>query len=91
MSLPQILQHLNNQTSPSMQPDMLAGIKNTISVVKSIGSPEKVMEMLLQNQNPALAKAMDYIKQNGGDAESACKKLLQENGIDPAEVMKLIK
>lgn len=62
-----------------------------ISTVKSIGDPEKVMEMLLQNKSPALAKAMDYIKQNGGDPEAACMKLLQENGIDPAEVKNLIK
>lgn len=57
--------------------------------MKAIGNPTELTNMLLQNKNPALAKAMEYIKQNGGDPETACMKLLRENGIDPAEVQKL--
>lgn len=73
-----------------MQPN-LDGIKQTISAMQSIGDPAKITEMLLARKNPALAKAMEYIKQNGGDPKTACEKILQENGIDPAEVMNLIK
>ena len=91
MILPPILQQLGSQQIQNPQPNMIGSIKNAIDTVKSIGDPSKIMEMLLQNKNPAIAKAMDYIKQNGGDAETACKKLLQENGIDPAEVMTFIK
>lgn len=57
--------------------------------MKAIGNPTELTNMLLQNKNPALAKAVEYVKQNGGNAEEACMKLLRENGIDPAEVKKL--
>lgn len=74
-----------------MRPNMLANIKQTITAMQSVGDVSKLTEMLLQNKNPALAKAMEYVKQNGGDPETACMKLLQDNGIDPAEVKNLIK
>lgn len=36
-------------------------------------------------------KALDYVKQNGGDPKAAFEKLAAEQGIDPAEIEKMIK
>lgn len=48
-------------------------------------------QRLIENKNPALAKAYAYVNENGGDPTAALNKLLQENGIDPAEVANLLK
>lgn len=93
--LPPILQQLQGQSkmTPSMQPatnnSPLAQIKQMTNAMKAIGNPNELATMLLQNKNPALAQAFQYVKDNGGNAETACMKLLQENGIDLAEVKKL--
>ena len=46
--------------------------------------------MLMQQRNPGMAQAMDYIKQHGGDAKAAFEALAKERGLDPAEIAKQV-
>jgi len=48
------------------------------------------MQMLMQQRNPGMAQAIDYIKQHGNDPRAAFEALARERGLDPAEIAKQI-
>lgn len=59
-------------------------------MMKSAGNPNAMMQQVLSN-NPQYAKAMDLIKQSNGDARAAFYKLAEQAGVDPNEILSMIK
>ena len=57
-----------------------------IRQIKAIGNPQ----MMIQ-QMPQYKQAMDYINQNGGDAQAAFYKMAKEMGEDPDEISKMLR
>ena len=57
-----------------------------IQQIKAIGNPQ----MMIQ-QMPQYKQAMDYINQNGGDAQAAFYKMAKEMGVDPDEISKMLR
>lgn len=53
-----------------------------IGALKSAGNPQALMQQLLQQNNPQLAQALEYVRQHGGDPRAACEALAAEKGID---------
>ena len=53
-----------------------------VGAMKSMTNPQAMLNSMIQQNNPALSQAMDYIKQHGGDAKAACEALAQEKGIN---------
>ena len=51
-----------------------------IGMIRSASNPQAMLSQMIQQQNPAMAQALDYIKQNGGDPKAACEKLASEKG-----------
>ncbi len=50
--------------------------------------------LFLQNnllQNPQLQSAMNYIKTHGGNAEQAFYTLAKEYGVNPSEILNMLK
>ena len=86
---PQILQMLAGTSSPQAGP--LAQIKQMIGALRSTANPQAILQQMIQQKNPALAQAVDYIRRAGGDPRAAFRKLAAEKGIDPGEVEALMK
>ena len=80
---PTILQMLNGQN--------LGQIKQAISMFRSLSNPQTAMQQLIQQRNPQMLQAIEYVKQHGGNPQQAFRALAQERGIDPAEIESLIK
>lgn len=76
---PQILQLLNR--NPNIEQ-----IRQVVAKFKSLNNPQAAMQQLLQQNNPQLAQALDYIKQHGGDPKAAFEQLAKERGINPADL-----
>ena len=53
-----------------------------ISTLKSAGNPQALMQQMMQQRSPQLAQTLDYIKQHGGNAKTACEALAAEKGIN---------
>ena len=53
-----------------------------VGAMKSMTNPQAMLNSMIQQNNPALSQAMDYIKQHGGDAKAACEALAKEKGIN---------
>lgn len=65
-------------------------IKNMMNLVKSAGNPQMMIQQIMM-QNPQMKQAMDYINQNGGNAKDAFYKLANENGVDPEDIINMLK
>ena len=77
--------------SPSEAP--LAGIqqiKNMMQMLSGNNNPQAMLQMLAA-QNPQLRQVLDYVQQSGGDPKEAFYKLAQERGIDPNQIINMLK
>ena len=66
-------------------------IKDFVSRLKGMSNPESMLQNMIAQRNPAMAKAIQYVNDCGGDAKAAFQKLAQEKGIDPAEIESLMR
>ena len=82
MSMPQILQMLSGQSTPLSQNPQLGQLRQMISTLKNAGNPQALMQQMMQQNNPAMAKAMEYIQQHGNDPKAACEALAKEKGVN---------
>ena len=57
-----------------------------IQTLKAMGNPQ----MMIQ-QMPQYKQVMDYVNANGGDAKSAFYAKANEMGIDPDELLKVLR
>ena len=82
--IPQILQQLNGGLKVPPQ------IRQLIGMIKSSGNPQAMLMQMMQN-NPNMKQAMEIVQQYGGDAEKAFYALAEQKGIDPQEILNLLK
>ena len=84
-----ILKALSAQNSA--QTMGIGQIKDFVSRLKGMSNPESMLQNMIAQRNPAMAKAIQYVNDCGGDAKAAFQKLAQEKGIDPAEIESLMR
>ena len=82
MSLPAILRQLNA--------GKLNQIKAMMQMVNGSGNPQAMLAQLSQT-NPNVKKVMDIVQQYGGDPNKAFYALAEQNGINPQEILDLLK
>ena len=82
--LPQILQQLGGGIKISPQ------VKQMIGMIKASGNPQLMLNQIMQT-SPQLRHVMEIIQQYGGDANKAFQDIAQKNGINPQEILDLLK
>ena len=82
--IPQILQQLNGGLRIPPQ------IRQMIGMLKSSGNQQALLMQMMQN-NPNVKQAMEIVQQYGGDAEKAFYALAEQKGINPQEILDLLK
>ena len=82
--IPQILRQLGGGLSIPPQ------VRQMISLVKSSGNPQAILNQLVQT-NPNMKQVMEIVQQYGGDANKAFYDLAEKNGINPQEILDLLK
>lgn len=85
MSLPPILQQLQGSNTGN-----LGQIKNMLNMVRNAGNPQAVLNQMIQN-NPQMKSVMDLVKQAGGDPKKAFYDLAQQRGVDPNQILDMLK
>ena len=58
--------------------------------VKSASNPNMMLQQMAQT-NPTVQQAMNYVNQNGGNAQQAFYQLAQQMGVDPMTVLNQLK
>ena len=84
--IPPILQQLGK--SNMMQ--MLQPVKRMMDMVRSAQNPQLMLNQLA-SKNPLLKQAMDLTQQYGGDSMKALAETAKQMGIDPNEIMNMMK
>ena len=84
MALPGILQQLA-KSSP-----MMGQIKNMMNMVSGAQDPGAMISRMMNN-NPQMKQVMDVISAAGGDPRRAFYQLAQQKGVDPQEILDMMK
>ena len=84
MPMPGILQQIA-KSSP-----MMGQIKQMINAIRMAQNPTAMMKQMAMN-NPQLKQVMDVVNQYGGDPQKAFYDLAKQKGIDPQEIIDMLK
>ena len=86
MAMPAILQQLGkNNMSQMLQP-----VKQMMNMVRSAQNPQAALNQLIMN-NPQMKQVMEIVNQHGGDPMAAFTAVAKENGMDPDEILGMLK
>lgn len=78
-------QPLQNNSIGSIQQ-----IKSVMQMIQNSNNPSAMLQTLMM-QNPKLQSVMQFINQNGGDPKAAFYALAKQKGVDPNEVINMLK
>lgn len=65
-------------------------IKNWVNQLKGMSNPNEGLKMLI-SQNPQLQQVMNLIQQSGGNPKQAFMKMAQMKGINPQQIINMLK
>ena len=86
MAIPQILQQLGrNSMSQLAQP-----VRNMMNAVRAAQNPQLMLNQLIMN-NPQMKQVMDIVQKHGGDPMTAFRAEAEANGINPDEIMGMLR
>lgn len=74
----------------SMGGNGLNNILGLFNMLRGRANPMETLQQMAQT-NPQIKEAMDYVQQNGGDMQSAFYKLAEQRGVDPNNILNMIK
>ena len=84
MGMPGILQQIA-KSNP-----MLNQIKSMMSAISGAQDPNMMIRQLMNN-NPQMKQVADVINQAGGDPRKAFYDLARQRGVDPQEILDMMK
>ena len=65
-------------------------IKQMMNMVRSAANPQAMLNQMIMN-NPQLKQVMDIVQKHGGDPMTAFRAEAQERGVDPDEIMGMLR
>lgn len=68
----------------------LQKVKQMMDTIKSARNPQAMLQNMI-NQNPQYKQVMDYINKNGGDPKTAFYKLAEQQGVNPDDILNMLK
>ena len=86
MAIPAILQQLSkNNMARLAQP-----VRQMMSAVRTAQNPQLALNQLIMN-NPQMKQVMDIVQKHGGDPMAAFRAEAEARGVDPDEIMAMIR
>ena len=68
----------------------LGPIKQMIGMIKTAQNPQAMINQLMMT-NPQMKQVMEIVRQHGGDPMAAFRAEAQARGVDPDEIMNMLK
>lgn len=84
MAIPNVLLQLA-KSNPKMQQ-----IKQMMNTVGNVQNPSAMLNQMMSN-NPQLKQVMDLVKECGGDPKTAFYLMADKMGVDPQEILNMMK
>lgn len=86
-----LFNQLNTESQrPTAQGTNLDQIRNMMNMVRYSQDPRMAMESMIQS-NPQFQNVMNLIRQNGGDPKTAFYNLARQKGVNPDDILKLLR
>ena len=86
MAIPAILQQLSrNNMSSLLQP-----VRQMMNMVRTAQNPQLALNQLIMN-NPQMKQVMNIVQKHGGDPMTAFRAEAEAHGINPQEIMDMMK
>ena len=86
MAIPAILQQLGR----SNMMRTAGSIKQMMQTVRMAANPQAAMNSMVMN-NPQMRQVMDIVNQYGGDPMRAFTETARQNGMDPEEILGMLR
>jgi len=61
-----------------------------MNMAKSAQNPQAFLQSIAQN-NPQMKQVMSIVEQSGGDPKDAFYKMAEEKGVDPEQVLSMLR
>lgn len=84
MAMPGILQQLT-KSSP-----MMGQIKQMMGMVRSAQNPQAMLNQIMMS-NPNMKQVMEIVNRYGGDPNKAFQEVARQQGINPQEIMDMLR
>ena len=84
MSYPAILQQLMS-ANPQLQQ-----VRNLMGMLQNANNPQVMLTQMAQN-NPQLKQVLDIVQKHGGDPMTAFRAEAQARGMDPDQIMGMLR
>lgn len=65
-------------------------IKEMVNLIKSSKNPQAMMQSMI-NQNPQMKQVMQMVNKNGGNPKDAFYALAKEKGVNPDDILNMLK
>ena len=86
MAIPAILQQLGkNSMAQLAQP-----VRQMMSAIRSAQNPQAALNQLIMN-NPQMKQVMDIVQKHGGDPMAAFRAEAEARGVDPDEILSMLR
>ena len=86
----QLFQQLNQGNTSTMPNSNIMGIKKMMQGIKMASNPRQALQSMM-TQNPQMKQVMDFVQASGGDPRSAFYKLAEQKGVDPNQILNMLK
>ena len=80
-----ILQALGSRGNPQVNQ-----VKQMFDTLRAAKNPQAILNQMIQS-NPKMRGVMDYINQNGGDPQKAFYTMARQKGVNPEEILNMLK
>ena len=67
-----------------------ARIRQMMQTIRTAANPQAALNMMVMN-NPQMKQVMEIVNQHGGDPMAAFNAVAKENGMDPDEILGMLK
>ena len=65
-------------------------IRQMMNMIRNSNNPQYALQQMIQS-DPRMQNVMNIIRQNGGDPRTAFYNLAQQKGVDPEEVLRMLR
>ena len=86
MAIPAILQQLGRNNMLQM----LQPVRQMMNTVRAAQNPQAVLSQLAMS-NPQMKQVMDIVQKHGGDPMAAFRSEAQARGVDPDEILNMLR
>ena len=69
---------------------MMSKVKQMMGMVNGAQNPNAMLNQMMSS-NPQLKQIMDVVKENGGDPKTAFYSMADKMGVDPQDILNMLK